>query len=157
MQLNADLSNVEIQEGFDLLAPGWYVGEVFDSEIINSKTSGKPYIKWTWQIVGKPNRVWNNMSIDHKISKEMLKTMAHCCGHRNPNYIADTEELHGKRCQIRIKITKSEGYDDKNEISNYKPLETSSVSSLPKETPPAFVVAAATESKPTTPTMPWQK
>lgn len=155
MQLNADLSNVEIQEGFELLPPGWYVGEVFDSEIINSKTSGKPYIKWTWQIVGRPNRVWNNMSVNNDISMKLLKTMASCCGHRNPNYIADTEELHGKRCQIRIKITKSEGYDDKNEISGYKPLETSAASSLSKDIPPAFVVAA--ESKPTTTTMPWQK
>lgn len=175
-----NLTDYDAQEGFDVLAPGWYEAEVIDSEIKSSK-AGNTYINWTFQVLGKPNRVWETTVIGKDVAMKILKTMATCCGHRNPNYIADTEELHGKRCQIKLKIkTDPTGeYEPKNEITAFKPSETAGKKPatyqppqqaftpppvqqqpvIPADVPPAHVIAGA-QAQPTNtstkPKMPWE-
>jgi hypothetical protein len=123
--INIDLSNVQTDEGFDTLPPGWYEAEVEDSEIKNGKNA--EYIQWTFSIISKPNKVWDIMSFSEKaypITQKRLKSLAIACGHHNPNYVADTEELHGCRLLIRLKIDKdvTGQYGDKNKITDFKPL-----------------------------------
>ena len=152
--INQDLSQYEAQEGFDILAPGWYPAEISDSEIKDGKKGA--YINWTLQIIGKPNKIWMVTSLGNEVSLKILKTMATCCGHKNPSYIADTEELHGKKCMIKVKIkTDPEGvYEPKNEISAFKAME----GVLPANVPAAFVAAATTPPGNTTkPVMPWER
>ena len=152
-QISVDLTQYEAQEGFDLLPPGWYSAEIVDSEIKEGKKG--PYINWTFQIIGKPNKIWTITSLGNEISLEILKTIATCCGHRNPNYIADTEELHGKRCQIKVKIKTDESgtYEPKNEISGYKPMD-GKATAVNNNIPPAHIAAAAI-AKPPVVVMPW--
>ena len=120
-QVNQDLSNYSEQIGFDCLPAGWYEATVIDSEIKEGPKG--PYINWTFEIIGHPNRVWDVMSLSSDVSLQRLKTLAKCAGHSNPNYIADTEELHGLSCMVRLKIERSEEYDDKNRITAFKPIE----------------------------------
>lgn len=124
-QINANLSEYEAEEKLSPLPPGWYEAEVSDSEIKQGKTSGNMYIQWEFQVIGKPNKVWMTTVLGNDIAMKILKTMATCLGHRNPNYIADTEELHGRRCQIRlvIKTDPNGDYDAKNEVKGFKPIE----------------------------------
>ena len=153
--LNANLSGYDAQEGFDVLPAGWYEAEVVDSEI---KEGGKgPYINWTFQVTGKPNKVWDIMSLGNEISMKRLKTLAVCAGHPNPNYIADTDELHGKKCMIRLKIEqdKSGQYEPKNKVSAFKPMNPNS------KQPPTITQAAETQpsAQPDTapaPKKPWE-
>jgi len=123
--LNAELSSYEAQEGFDLLPPGWYDAEIVDSEIKEGAKGN--YINWTFQIIGKPNKVWEIQTLGHEVGLKKLKTLAVCAGHPNPNFISDTEELHGKKCKVRLKIEKDETgkYEDKNRISAFKPMDAS--------------------------------
>jgi Protein of unknown function (DUF669). len=100
-QINAKLENYEAQDGFDVLPPGWYSAEIIDSEVKQSR-KGNNYIKWTFKVIGHANHIWHNTVLGNDIAMKILKTMAKCCNHKNPNYIADTEELHGKRCQIKL-------------------------------------------------------
>ena len=139
-QINANLTEYQTQDAFELLPPGWYEATVDDSEICTAKSSGNQYIKWTFSIDGKPNKIWTNTMLNNEVSMRILKTMATCCGHRNPNYIADTEELHGRRCQIKIAIEKDPNgdYDPKNVIKGFKPSEKQSVN-----IPPAHVIENA--------------
>lgn len=151
-QLNANLTGYESQEGFDCLPPGWYPATVIDSEI--KEGSKGPYINWTWGIDGKPNKVWDIMSIGNEISMQRLKTMATCCGHKNPNYIADTEELHGMKCLIRLKVESdpSGKYDDKNKISAFKAVNGNGKKAVEQ-------VNGAKNSEPAksdNPKMPWE-
>jgi len=144
-QLNADLSNYDTQEGFDVLEPGWYEAVVSDSEIKDGKNGS--YIQWTWEVVGKPNRLWDYMSLGNEVAMQRLKTMAACCGHSNSNFLADTEELHGKKCLLRLKIQKDEGYEPKNKITSFKPIEKSTT----PQPPPVEKPTAQPQQK-----MPWE-
>lgn len=126
-QIDQDLSGYSEQIGFDCLSPGWYSARVIDSEIKEGPKG--QYINWTFEITGYPNRVWDVMSLSSEVSKRRLKTLAKCSRHPNPNYIADTDELHGLSCMVRLKIERSEEYDDKNRITAFKPIED------PKEDP----------------------
>jgi len=144
--VNMDLNNYEEEVGFEVLPPGWYEAQVVDSDI---KEGGKgQYINWTLDIVGKPNKVWDIMSLSNDISLKRLKTMAVCCGHPNPNFLADTEELHGKFCQIRLKIEKDKTgtYEDKNRITAFKPSKPSNT--------PANQIETEAKAEPTK--KPWE-
>ena len=151
-QLNANLTHYESETGFDVLAPGWYHARVVDSEIKQGDKG--PYINWTYEIVGHPNRVWDIMSLGNEVSMKRLKAMAVCAGHPNPNFIADTEELHGKELMVRLKIEKDKNgqYEDKNKVSAFKPLAAG------KDNPPAAAAAAQPAAAQTQkPVMPWEK
>ena len=163
-QLNADMTNYDTQEGFEPLKAGWYEAEIQDSEI--KKGPAGPYINWTFGIVGYPNKVWDVMSLGNSISMQRLKTLCKCAGHPNPNYLADTEEIHGKRCLVRLKIEVDESgqYDPKNKVSAFKAIETTQ--SLPQETAaaapagtlpsPSQIVATQPAAQEQSSKMPWE-
>jgi hypothetical protein len=123
-ELNIGLSNVEAQESLKPLAPGWYEAEITDSEL---KQGAKgTYIRWTFDIIGHPNKVWEIMSLNpdgEAVGLKKLKTLAVVSGHPDPNFIRDTDEFHGKRCQVRLKIEEDAtgAYEPKNKISAFKP------------------------------------
>ncbi len=148
--LNANLDNYTEQEAFEVLPAGWYEAEVVDSEI--KEGSAGPYINWTFAIIGKPNKIWDVMSLGNDISMKRLKTLAVCAGHPNPNFISDTEELHGKRCKVRLKIETDDSgkYDPKNKISAFKPLGKPAASPYPTpaEDPEKFTAYTGDEQKP---------
>jgi len=157
--LNVDLTGVDVQEGFDVLPPGDYHARVSNSEI---KEGAKgPYINWEFEIIGKPNRVWDIMSLGNAISLQRLKTMATVCGHPNPNNLRDTEELHGLECIVKLKIEvdKTGTYDDKNRISSFKPMKNKKASAaIPANVPPAHIAAASTTANAAAPgKMPWEE
>jgi hypothetical protein len=132
MQINQDLNSVEEQEGFDLLPPGEYGITVVDSEV---KQGAKgQYIQWIFKVDDKPNKIWDIMSLSNEISLKRLKTLAVVCGHPNPQYIHDTEELHGLKCNVQIKIKKDETglYPDKNVISSFKKKKNKEVPTVQK-------------------------
>jgi hypothetical protein len=156
-RVNADLSNYDTQKNFEPLPPGWYEAVVLDSEIKQGPKGS--YINWTFGIVGHPNRIWDVMSLGNEVSMQRLKTMAKCCGHKNPNYLADTEELHGMKCAVKLKIEIDESgqYGPKNKIGGFKSLNENIVAASP-ELPPAAVAARAQQAKGQTenPKMPWE-
>jgi hypothetical protein len=148
-QINANLASYEAQESFDILPPGDYEATVSDSEI--KQGSKGAYIQWTWSVTNKPNKVWDIMSLGNEVSMRRLKTMATCCGHKNPNYIADTEELHGTKCILKIKVETDETgqYAPKNKVAGFKPI----LKSVPQVSTPS--PAAPTTPK-TKAAMPWE-
>jgi hypothetical protein len=79
--------------------------------------------------------------------------MAIACGHKNPNFIADTEELHGLQCMVKLKIETDETgkYEPKNAISAFKPIEGVAAGPALVATPEAKA-APAPKAK-----MPWER
>lgn len=150
-QINTNLSDYEVQDAFETLTPGWYEAVVDNSEVCVAKSSGNQYIKWTFSIEGKPNKIWTNTMLNNDVSMRILKTMATCCGHKNPNYIADTEELHGKKCQIKVAVDvdKNGDYEPKNVIKGFKPSTQVSASTA------KFTAASVTEQTKSV-QMPWE-
>ena len=159
-QVNANLQDYKTQDGFDPLPPGWYPARIIDSEI--KEGSKGNYIRWTFEPIGFPGRIWDTMSLGNEVSMQRLKTLATCAGHRNPNFIADTEELHGLTCMIRLKIQKDEGYDPKNAITAFKPMGvTTGTPAVPaaavNQAQPAPGIPAAPPAQPAKPRMPWDR
>ena len=154
-ELNVNLSNYDAREGFDPLPPGWYEAEIIDSEIRHGAKGA--YINWTFAVVGKPNRIWDVMSLGNEISLQRLKTLATCCGHPNPNYISDTEELHGLKCQIRLKIEHDDTgqYEPKNKVTAFKPTNGKQQPSSPTVINPPNPSAPAPAEPAQKPKMPW--
>jgi hypothetical protein len=127
---------------------------VADSEIKEGPKGS--YISWTWEILGKPNKVYDCMSLGNEISMKRLKTMAYSCGHPNPNFIADTEELHGKTCMIKLKIEKDESgqYEPKNKICGFKPINGKTTVAEHKSIKTPLTGSETTVEKAR---MPWEK
>jgi len=147
-QINANLEGVTPQEGkgFEVRSPGWYPLRINDSDI-KTKEGSEPCIHLEIVIEdGRPGKVWDYLSLGQKLTKsgktaqeisfERLKAIAIAVGHPNPNYIADTGELHGLRCLGKLKIKKDPKgvYDDKNEITAYKPITGNAVPAPPQAT-----------------------
>ena len=153
-QLNANLTNIDGQIGYTPLVPGWYLAKVVDSEIKEGPKGN--YIRWTFEIAGKPNKVWDTMSLGNEISMKRLKGLAIAAKHKNPNYIADTEELHGKECMIRLKVeTDPSGqYEPKNTISAFKPADGNGAvpTQIAAAAPVEAEIPAAQPAR-----MPWEK
>lgn len=136
-ELNINLSNTEAQETLKPLPPGWYEAEITDSEI-KQGTKGN-YIRWTFDIFGHPHKVWEIMSLNNEgeaVGLKKLKTLAVVSGHPDPNFIRDTDEFHGRKCQVRLKIEEDAtgAYEPKNKITAYKPSASNGKPSAIKST-----------------------
>lgn len=155
-QLNANLSKYEVQEDIKPLPPGEYTAKIVDSELKQGPSGS--YIRWTFQVIGYPNRIWDTMSLGNEISLKRLKTLATVSGHPNPNFIADTEEMHGLECVIKIRVEEDPTgkYDPKNVITAFKKKADNGHPAIP--VPPAVAAAAARPQAPATPRpkMPWE-
>jgi len=165
--INQDLSGSEAQEGFEVLPIGWYDAQVIDSEIKEGPRGD--YVNWTYQIIGKSNKVWDVMSFSNEVAMNRLKSLAVACDHHNPNFIADTEELHGRKFRVRLKIEEDETgrYDAKNKATGFKSINNDSPAKIPTrptqaqptqgQTPILPIPSATVQHQSSAPRMPWQK
>jgi hypothetical protein len=120
--INLDLTQTKAQEGFDPLPPGEYQVQVTDTQVTQSK-SGNPMLKIVLTVLGPTHqgrRLFDMFVLNNDIAMSRLKGMATAGGHQNPDYIRDTEELHGLRMQVKVKIEEQPGYNAQNRISSYK-------------------------------------
>lgn len=179
-QLNANLQNYEtFDDDYGTPIPeGEYEVTILDSEVKVSNNNN-PMASFTFEVTGPSHagrRLWDRFVLNNDIANRRLKTLATVSGHRNPNFIADTEELHGLRCKVRVEIEKQEGYAPKNVIKSYKALNGSKPIASQSATQPvnqtaqhtsASPVSTATASNPTPvtadasktgkPRYPWEK
>lgn len=125
--------------GFDATAPenqsdrsvvpaGTYTAIIAASEKVATKDGKGQYLKLQWQIVRGEfiNRVifqnvnlWLAPEKDQaiKIARGQMSEICRACGVLTPK---DSSELHGKACDIKVKVRKSDQYSDQNEISGVK-------------------------------------
>jgi len=125
--LNANLEGFQEQDDFSPVPPGEYLVTIVDSEVKSAKSSGNPMAVFTFEILGptcRNRKLWDRFVLGNEVAMSRLKGLAKAVGHRNPNFIRDTEELHGLRCLVRVKIEEQDGYDPKNVVTSFKPLES---------------------------------
>jgi hypothetical protein len=121
-----DATQVAPSEGRDVLPAGDYLAAIAVSEVRDAKKGGK-YINLEFEVVDGPAKgrrfwsmlnLWNDNSIAVDIAQRELSAICHACGKLK---VSDTAELHGIPMLVRLKIKSQAGYDDKNEVSSYKP------------------------------------
>lgn len=123
-QINANLQNYEEYEDLSPVPPGEYLVRVSDSVVKEAKSSGNIMAEFTMDILGPAyagRKLWDRFVLNNDVALRRMKTFAKAAGHRNPNFVKDTEEFHGLKVLVRVKIEEQDGYEAKNVIAAYKP------------------------------------
>lgn len=154
--LNQNLSNYSTQD-FEPIPPGEYDFEINDTDVVDTKT-GKRMVKVSCRVIGPTHAgriVFENFVLGNDIAMSRLKTLATMCGHPRPDYIQDTQELHGLRFRGNVGIRESEGYAPQNQIKSFKKIPAPpSVGTAPAAVPQIPQPAASFPSVPPAPSLP---
>ena len=122
-----DVNLETVQPGLgEPLPAGDYPCRVADSLLIRSK-SGRPLLKFIYDVVDGAHagrRLMDAMLLDHEAGLTRLKTLAARAGHPNPNYLHDSDELHGLRFVAKVAVEADENghFPPRNLIRAYRPL-----------------------------------
>lgn len=159
-KLNMDLSKVETESGSktDFVKAGEYNLMVVDTDVQqNSKKTGFG-MKIYYKIIDGPEagkRVMDLLNIVNenqdaqRIALSRLKTIATLAGHKNPNRIDDSSELHG--LSVRAVVTEDSFTNDKGSTINTNKIKSYSKCEL--ESAPSVQAPQAPVQK----KMPWEK
>lgn len=131
VQLNSHLEQYAPLENFRLLPPGEYRVQIIRSELKETRNGG-PVLSFTYEIregAFQGRRVWDYLRLWHanpvtaEIAMRRLKSIATASGCPNPNYIADSSELHGREMRIKVSIRRDECGNEYQSIRAYLPAE----------------------------------
>jgi hypothetical protein len=148
---------------FDPLPPGWYPMQIIESDVVDIAKGNM--LKLTFEITDGPHasrKVWGQYCIRHEseqaqsIAQRALADMFLATG-TPPS--RNSDDLHFKPFQGRLKITRSEGYDPKNEVTAYKPLNGAAPAQKARTEAAKSASAASTTAKTGTAakSAPWRK
>lgn len=147
--LNFDLSETGNFDSYSLLDPGEYAVRITDSSITETR-SGESRLTFVYTVDGTNRKVFDNLSFWSSnpkavdMAKKKLKSIAIACGHKNPNYVADSSELHGKQMLVTLGIRESNGREYQD-VKGYAPMKPAAKSSFARPAPSA---APASSPKP---------
>lgn len=143
------------QGNFEPIPAGWYNATVQKAELKDTKDGTGQYINIQWMISGPSYQgrvVFGMINIRNKsqkaeeIGRQQLGDVMRAMGLPK---VTDTDELIGGSCQIKVKIQKQEGYEDKNAVTAYKAIEGSA--------PPMPSQSAANSAPSSGSVPPWAK
>jgi Protein of unknown function (DUF669) len=153
--LSFDATTVAPAAPRDVLPAAWYRAWIIDSELKPTKAGDGEYLQLVWEILDGDHaarRVWDRLNVKNpnetaqKIAQEALSAICHAVGVLR---IANTGQLHGKPCLIRVTVKKQAGYEDQNEIKGYmedggtaKPATAPKAAATPLGRPAALADAA---------------
>ena len=121
--------SAEKREERGCLPAGEYLAIISASDVTPGKKPGAQMLKLTYACVGegfKGRLFWQNLNIVNpsaeaqKIAQSELREICEAVG-LGGAMVDDSAMLHNKPMLVRIKIEKSEGYDDKNVPTSWKP------------------------------------
>ena len=102
-------------------AAGWYPAKgITESEVVSTQSGGQ-MLKITVEMEGG-GFVWNGFNIANQNQEVVQRAFADigalCQAIGINHQINDTRELHGRAFDVKLRVEKSEGYDDKNVIAS---------------------------------------
>lgn len=124
-------------------------------------------LKLTWEILDGQftgRKIWDRVNIVNanpkaeEIGQRQLSTLCHAVGVLQ---LADTQQLHGVPCAIRVTVRKDESgqYGDQNEVKDYRAVPGQAAPAVPAPglpgIAPGFSPAPAAPSKPAGAVPPW--
>ena len=121
----------ERQNQYDPLPPGWYQARIAQAEVKSTKAKTGEYIAVRYDITGPTHQgrvVFGNLNISNpnaeaeRIGREQLGELMRAIGLAQ---IADTDQLIGGVCEIKVEIRKGDGqYADSNDIKAWKSVSS---------------------------------
>lgn len=114
------------QNNFSPIPAGVYPAQIVESELRQLKSGNGTALALQFEILGNQyagRRVFANLNVNHsnpqaqQIAQEQLSAICHAVGVLQ---LQDSTQLHNKPLNIRVKIRKQEGYEDRNEVSGFE-------------------------------------
>ena len=163
MNLNVNLTDTEAYGNYSPLPPDDYTVRVIDSECRQTR-AGENRLSFTYEVISGTYSgrqlfdgfaLWSSNPKAVAVANSRLKSMAIACRLRNPNFIADTSEFHGKTMVIRTAIREYNGseYED---VKRYFPVEGTPEQAVPQATQKAAASRKAAQTPPPPPPAPAQ-
>ena len=127
---------------YDVVPAGWYVAQITDAEVKQTKSGTGEYIKIRYDIQGPTSQgrvVFGNLNVKNanpaaeKIGRQQLGDIMRSVG---LSAVTDTDQLLGTTMQIKIDIRDSEQYGPSNEVKAWKAL-AAGMAPAPAVKPPA--------------------
>jgi hypothetical protein len=127
---------------YDVVPAGWYVAQITDAEVKQTKSGTGEYIKIRYDIQGPTSQgrvVFGNLNVKNanpaaeKIGRQQLGDIMRSVG---LSAVTDTDQLLGTTMQIKIDIRESEQYGPSNEVKAWKAL-AAGMAPPPAVKPPA--------------------
>jgi len=127
---------------YDVVPAGWYVAQITDAEVKQTKSGTGEYIKIRYDIQGPTSQgrvVFGNLNVKNanpaaeKIGRQQLGDIMRSVG---LSAVTDTDQLLGTTMQIKIDIRDSEQYGPSNEVKAWKAL-SAGMAPAPAVKPPA--------------------
>ena len=127
---------------YEVVPAGWYVAQITDAEVKQTKSGTGEYIKIRYDIQGPTSQsrvVFGNLNVKNanpaaeKIGRQQLGDIMRSVG---LSAVTDTDQLLGTTMQIKIDIRESEQYGPSNEVKAWKAL-AAGMAPAPAVKPPA--------------------
>jgi hypothetical protein len=122
-----DAREVEPAQDFEPVPAGWYDAKITGTEFKPTKAGTGEYLQIAWEIIGPKHAgrlVWSRLNLNNpnyqavEIAKGDLSSICRAAGMWQ---LQQTEQLHGKICQIRLTIRAADGqYEATNEVKSYR-------------------------------------
>ena len=155
-------SEVEARQGFDLLPPGEYIGEITESDFLVTKKGNGQYIKLVFTILDGPfagRKYFDNINIKHEnkvamdIAQGTLKELLTACGLEHKPF-SQTHTLHGIPVKMKIGMSKRKDTGEDQNTVRYKNLKDSGsrAPAASPSTPAAYTAPSDAPKK-----KPWEK
>ena len=145
--LNFNAANVAPQSSFDLLPAGDYIAQVTESSLKPTKANTGMILNLTWTVLDGPyvnRKIFDRINIQNqnpeaeKIGQSQLSAICHAVGVLN---LADSNQLHGRPCKLKVKVRKDEQWGDSNEVKGYSAVAGSTASPASAASAPAASAA----------------
>ncbi len=151
----------EAKAAFEVIPEGWYQAFVSGAELRPTKDGAGKYIFFTFKIAGPTHagrliisivNIENKSVAAEEIGRATLGKIMRVCGLES---ITDTDELIGAPVSIKLKIKLDAQYGDRNEVSDFKQIESAAPVLMPprQQTPNPYQNAQPEAEK----KAPWAK
>lgn len=150
-----DATTVAPQQAFEPIPAGWYAAMIDDSEMRPTKDGSGAYLLLHFKILEGQyanRKVFARLNLHNRnetavnIAQQQLSAICHAIG---VFQVADSQQLHGKPMQIKVKYVAAEGnYEASNDVSGYKAYgeTTAQPAAMPAPAPAAPTAAPAAPS-----------
>lgn len=153
MQLQFDASRVAPSVPMEVMPTDWYTAQAVESELAQTQNKQGSYVNIQFELLAGPYKgrrvfarhTWQNANQQAvEIGQREMSALCHATGVLQ---LADTQQLHGRPVEIRVKYVPAEGvYEEKNEVRGYRAQGSGKApagNGIGKEPPGAHASAAA--------------
>lgn len=125
-QLNFNAQQISPESQFTPVPNGDYPVIITESEFKDTKSGGGQYLQLVLEIIEGPykgRKIWDRLNLKNsnvtavEIAQRALSQICHAVGHLN---LTDTVDLHNKPMIAKLVVRQAPGYDDTNEVKEYK-------------------------------------